>query len=494
MRKSRLKQSSYPRLRKASLVAVFAGMLLITVLMGLRFYLMLYYPGTPKTLGLFKNLLPYWGSFTQVILVLRSPMDLAASLLMPYMQSVNAWFPEMSAYALMAKLNSVADPATLEEQYPGKVEWLTLVAIPFWQAFLMMSHAFFWTGVETIIPTTMQLLDKKKAQPEKQAPPPQQQAPKSDNGPLFGLNLPKKEFVPPPAPQEAESRETVDPKILQRLSNSKNLSLNPPVNRPTPVREYTQADWEEYKQEEGDMMVRHMIRELQHENRTLQTQQQQLRSTFSQYFSPSVAQYLESNRGAFENIENQRHMVSVIFCDIRGFSKYSQSASDDDLVRFLGEYFEIASYFILHRYHGVINKLMGDGIMAYWGFPVPNDDHAYVATRAALDILKEVHFRNHTRPDSVPLNIGIGIATGEAIVGNIGSSDFKDFTLLGVPVNMAARLEEMNKQLNTSLLISQNTFQALKGRIPCQDFGEVDLRNWQGPERVYGPKIEKPSY
>jgi adenylate cyclase len=178
-----------------------------------------------------------------------------------------------------------------------------------------------------------------------------------------------------------------------------------------------------------------------------------------------------------------------MFCDIRGFSAYSQTAAPAEMVAFLDEYFSIASYVILHRFDGVINKLMGDGLLAYWGFPLPQEDHAYIATQAAIQILKEVDLRNRTTSHPMPLNVGIGIASGEAIVGNIGSADFKDFTLLGVPVNLASRLEEANKRLNTSLLISSATYAGLKGRLDCRDCGEVEIRGWQGNERIFAPRL-----
>jgi adenylate cyclase len=450
---------------------------------------MLYYPGTPQTMNLFKSLLPHWGRFTYVTNIIRAPLDAVSPWLQSHLPSdISPWLIEMPAAKLAATLNPNA-ALDFPALYPGTAELSTLLTIPFWTILMLSMYKSFWYLIDhrddlTEIGNPIASLAKSDTgKPSREAL----------------KNLSRKTGKAPTDPTPGQSTQappaghSADAKVLERLSQSKNLSLNLPGtsggNRPG-EKQYTQADWEKYKTKEGDMMVRHMIRGLQQENSRLQDQQANLRSTFSQYFSADVLQYLENNKGAFQNIENQKHLVSVLFCDIRGFSAYSQSSTSDELVRFLGEYFEIASYYILHKHHGVISKLMGDGLMAYWGFPIRNDDHAFVATQAALDILREVELRNTTRPESTPIQMGIGIATGEVVVGNIGSMDFKDFTLIGVPVNLASRLDEANKDLGSRLLISGNTYQALGGRIACRDLGEVALRNWQGVEHVYAPKVD----
>jgi class 3 adenylate cyclase len=483
-------RSPYRLLKVLSRVFLVEAIALISVVMGFRFYLMLYYPGTPQTMDLFKSLLPHWGQFTYITNIIRAPLDAIS----PWLQStlpphISPWLIGMPAAKLAATLNPNA-ALDFPALYPGTAELNTLLTIPFWTILFLTIHKSFWY-----------LVDHRDDLAEIQKPMASLAKPKPDSGKpsreaLKNLSRNKENSQANPSPGQSSQVPPTAPstneKVLERLSQSKNLSLNIPGaggNRPG-ERQYTQADWEKYKQQEGDMMVRHMIRGLQQENARLQDQQANLRSTFSQYFSADVLQYLENNKGAFQNIENQKHIVSVLFCDIRGFSAYSQSSTSDELVRFLGEYFEIASYYILHKHHGVISKLMGDGLMAYWGFPIRNDDHAFVATQAALDILREVNLRNTTRPDSKPIQMGIGIATGEVVVGNIGSMDFKDFTLIGVPVNLASRLDEANKDLGSSLLISGNTYRALGNRIACRDLGEISIRNWQGVEHVYAPKLD----
>jgi len=439
-------------------------MLLITFLLGLRFYLMLFFPGTVQTKSIFQMLAPHWELFSFAVLLLKLPLTAIFGLIWPHPP---AGFPEMQAAALMATLTH--KPLLLyKAAYPGQVEWLTLLAIPFWNAILLGGYIGLLFLKEAALDVVVQQSGELLA----------------DYRSRRRVNQLYEQRHQQQSSSQAAENSASTVKTQARLSQAKNLPANmPKIQRPS------QEEIDTYKKQEGDLMVRDMVSQLQRENSTLHAQQQHLKSTFSQYFSPQVLQYLESNKGAFQNIENEKHMISVLFCDIRGFSTYSQSAAADELVKFLGEYFDIASYYILHKYNGIVSKLMGDGLMAYWGFPLPNHDHAYIATMAAMDILRDVAERNRKHPGATPLQIGIGIATGEAIVGNIGSTDFKDFTLLGVPVNMAARLEEANKQLGTGLLISEATYKALQGRIQCRHFGGVNIRGWQNPEQVYGPII-----
>jgi|GEM_PF-2426528 len=458
-------------------------LVLITLLLGLRFYLMLYFPGTTQTLALFKMVSPHWEWLSQVVAILKCPLSVLSQILFPHVPA-KAGFPEIPMATFMAWMTH--QPAdTFKATYPGRIEWLTLMAIPFWNGLLATSYLAvqYLRGSDSLPLAWRQSREMVSDYIEKA----KQAQPKPSTTQRSQYTETKTETAPPPTFAPQSTGDAV--KTQARLSQTRNLHLN----MPDIPKRATLQDWEQYKHQEGELITKDMLRQLQRENSNLQAQQQQLKSTFSQYFSPQVLQYLESNKGTFQNVENERHTITVLFCDIRGFSAYSQTASPDELVKFLSEYFNIASYYILHKYNGIVSKLMGDGLMAYWGFPVPNPDHAFIATSAALDIMKEVAFRNHTNPDAPPLQIGIGIATGEAIVGNIGSSDFKDFTLIGPPVNMAARLEEANKQLNTSLLISDTTYVGLKGRLPCRDMGKVPIRGWQSPEQVYAPIIELPA-
>ncbi len=447
-------------------------MAFISVLLGLRFWLMLYFPGTPATSDLFKRIAPFWSCFSSLTFFLKSPMlSLTQWTLVHYPDVIPGWFPLMPAAELMAQLTN-QPVGLLKSEFPGQVDWLSLLAIGFWNLFLLFIYYGGWfilenSGYQQIAEEARKWTSRLVGQENAEQPTMTSQS------------------IILKSPKRGQRTEAHDPRTSERLAETKTA----PVQSGLVIKPVTTRDWEQYKAREGDLIVRDMVRQLQQENASLQAQQNQLRSTFSQYFSPQALQYLEQNKGSFLNVENEKHLISVLFCDIRGFSNYSLSASSADVVAYLEEYFGIASHYILQKHNGIVSKLMGDGLMAYWGFPAPNPDHAYTATQAALDILHEVELRNHTKPSEKPLKIGIAIATGEAIVGNIGSEDFKDFTLIGPSVNLAARLEEANKAQGTSLLISSETYNRLGGRIPCRNAGKIEIRGWQQPEQVYAPAL-----
>ncbi len=407
--------------------------------------------------------------FELIIIGITSPLSLVGGFLKPVFPiQLTQSFPQMPVASLMSLITH--QPAAHFASHTGVIDWRSLIAIPFWQLFLILAYQSFW-----YLRGNMSVTDFKKAIHETAV----------DHDYTAAYGHPKPVRASHEAHSEAMSgpSEPSDPKLKDRLIDSRNLSQKVPQ-----FNKLTRADWEKYKDQEGGLMVRDMIQQLRQENLNLLAQKTELKSTFSQYFSPNVLRYLEQNKNTYQDINNQEHAISVLFCDLRGFSNFTQNATNDEVVQYLSEYFEIASYCILHKYNGVISKLMGDGFMAYWGFPMANKDHAYVATLAAQTILKEVQFRNDLKPNEKPIKVGLGIATGNVIVGNIGSMDFKDFTLIGTPVNLAARLEEANKKLNTSLLISEATFEGVKDRIPCQHLGEHEIRGWQKREHIYAPE------
>jgi class 3 adenylate cyclase len=459
--------------------------LLITLLLAFRFSLMLYFPGTEKTAVLFRLLLPYWKTFGSLCLLLKSPVAMLVGLLpVSVTAGLKTNFPDMPASILIAHLTH-QPLAVVKPLYPGYAEWLTLMAIPFWNGLLLVIYQGCCylrenMNFSAVVQESRTFFADRRLASQG---PNRQKAGSSGEDWLSKVKVKPKNNAPNSANDEQEPEQPLDAHVQDRLILSKSQAAPPIIIRPTI------ADWKQYKQEQGDLMMNDMLRQLRQENANLHARQDNLRTTFSKYFSPKVLQYLESNRGTFESVNNEKHQMSVMFCDIRGFSTYSQSASADEVMSLLSEYFEITSHAILHKHNGVINKLMGDGLMAYWGFPVPTENHAYIATCAALDILRQIDYRNRSRSDQPPLNIGIGIATGDAIVGNIGSSDFKDFTLIGPVVNMTSRLEEANKTLNTRLLISQATYQGLKGNIPCRDCGKIEIRGWQERQQIYAPII-----
>jgi adenylate cyclase len=212
---------------------------------------------------------------------------------------------------------------------------------------------------------------------------------------------------------------------------------------------------------------------------------QQLRTAFGKYVSPAVMMNLEKNQGALR-LGGQRRELTLLFCDIRGFTSFSEAHEPEVVERFLIQYFSVMNNIIKNTYQGSINKLMGDAIMAYWGFPLEDQDQAFLAVSAAL-AMRDALEDWHKNPDNPALRIGVGINTGEVVIGNIGSEDFMDFTVIGDAVNLAARLESMNKEYGSTIIISESTYQKIKDRVDVRSLGTVTVRGKSQETAIYEP-------
>jgi class 3 adenylate cyclase/CHASE2 domain-containing sensor protein len=216
-----------------------------------------------------------------------------------------------------------------------------------------------------------------------------------------------------------------------------------------------------------------------------QRQRQQLRFAFGKYVSPSVMEMIERNPKAVR-LGGTRREMTFLFSDIRGFTTFSDRNPPEVVQNVLTNYFSRMNGIILHDYHGSINKLIGDAIMAYWGFPLEHEDHAFLAVCAAMAMRDELR-RWRDDPNNPPFHIGIGVNTGEAVIGNVGSEDFMDFTVIGDAVNVAARLEQLNKEYKAPVIISAATYHQVKDRIRTRYLGVVRLAGKDTDTEVYEP-------
>ncbi len=183
----------------------------------------------------------------------------------------------------------------------------------------------------------------------------------------------------------------------------------------------------------------------------------QLKGMFGQYVPPELVEEMSRNPQNFGFQGDSREMT-VLFSDIRGFTTISESLSAGDLKKLLNEFFTPMTRIIFNR-RGTIDKYVGDMIMAFWGAPLPDDQHAAHAIDAALDMLAEVEslkpkFRSLGLPE---INIGIGINTGVMNVGDMGSEFRRAYTVIGDAVNLASRLEGLTKFYGVSLIVGENT-------------------------------------
>lgn len=177
--------------------------------------------------------------------------------------------------------------------------------------------------------------------------------------------------------------------------------------------------------------------------------------------SEAVARALESS-GATLDLRGQQRDITVLFCDIRDFTPFSEQHAPHEVVRLLNAFFAVAVPAI-EAEGGTVNQYIGDAVMVIFGAPQPQPDHAARAVRAAVEIVRRVHGLGDRWKDlgAERFRIGIGVHTGKAVVGTVGSPGRLDYTAIGDTVNTAARIESANKELQSEALISQATFLAL---------------------------------
>ncbi len=216
-----------------------------------------------------------------------------------------------------------------------------------------------------------------------------------------------------------------------------------------------------------------------------QKQRQQMRYAFGKYVSPAVLQTIEKNPEKI-TLGGERREMTFLFTDIRGFTSFSDNNPPEVVQAFLSDYFSVMNGIILREYRGTINKLIGDAIMAYWGFPLENEDHAFLAVSAALAMRDALH-EWRSDPSRPQIDIGVGINTGDAVIGNVGSEDFMDFTVIGDAVNVASRLESANKEYKTNIIISAATYEKVKGRVKVRSLGMTEVRGKAGQMEIFEP-------
>jgi adenylate cyclase len=176
----------------------------------------------------------------------------------------------------------------------------------------------------------------------------------------------------------------------------------------------------------------------------------------------------------------------VLFSDIRGFTALSESMAPEALVKFINGYLSPMTRIVLEE-GGTLDKYIGDALMAFWGAPVPQEDHAFRACRTALRFLEELEqLRKTWRAEGLPeIEIGVGINSGTMVVGNMGSDLRFDYTVMGDAVNLASRLEGANKLFHTSVMVSEDTWKRIASRATGRRLGSLRLRGRSEPVRVW---------
>jgi adenylate cyclase len=228
-----------------------------------------------------------------------------------------------------------------------------------------------------------------------------------------------------------------------------------------------------------------------------------LRGAFAKYLNPKLVEQISEHPETLK-LGGEKRDVTVMFTDIAHFTSISEKLKPESLVALLNEYFEVMSEVIMEE-GGTLDKFEGDAIMAFFGAPVVQPDHALRAARTAIKMrlrlttLLEKWKKDPPLPGGEPkpqIDFRCGMNTGEVIVGNMGSSDRFDYTVMGDVVNLGSRLEGANKKYETSIMVSQKTAEIIKDAFEMRELDTIKVKGKTEPNKVYellAPKGELPA-
>ncbi|MFN8637396.1 MAG: adenylate/guanylate cyclase domain-containing protein [Chloroflexota bacterium] len=213
-------------------------------------------------------------------------------------------------------------------------------------------------------------------------------------------------------------------------------------------------------------------------------EQNRIVGMFGQHVSPAVVERLLS-----QDVElggEVRH-VCVMFLDIEGFTTFSESRRPEEVVEYLNSLFAVMIDSV-NDHHGIVNKFLGDGFMAVFGAPIADASDCQNAVRASLEIIQKIDAMSASG-EIAPTRIRIGLHAGEAVTGNVGSTARKEYTIIGDVVNLASRLEQLNKQFGSRLMVSETVVQRLDGQVElaatAKPHGEIQVKGREQPVQVY---------
>lgn len=217
-----------------------------------------------------------------------------------------------------------------------------------------------------------------------------------------------------------------------------------------------------------------------------------IQSAFGHYVAPTIVNELVRHPEKLSLLGEQK-VLTIFFSDIRGFTSLSEKMDAEELGRFMNEYLTAMSDIVMQQ-QGTVDKFIGDAVMAIWGAPQQDPKHAEHAVRAALQMLEVL---KRLQPDwqkkGFPeIDIGIGINTGPVSVGNFGTGQRFDYTVLGDHVNLASRLEGANKTYGTNIIISEFTREAIGELFFCRCIDLVRMKGKEHPVKIYQPLVEGP--
>ncbi|MFH1136538.1 MAG: adenylate/guanylate cyclase domain-containing protein [Pseudomonadota bacterium] len=220
---------------------------------------------------------------------------------------------------------------------------------------------------------------------------------------------------------------------------------------------------------------------------TEEREKKKIRGAFSYYVNPSVVTEMLKNPEMLK-LGGDKRIMTVLFSDIRGFTTISENMDPESLVHLLNQYLT-AMTSIVFKFDGLVDKYIGDAIMAVWGAPLSQPKHASLACRASLEMMHELENLRKTWALEDPglpfIDIGIGLNSGPMVVGNMGSDTRFDYTVMGDSVNLGSRLEGANKQYGTNIIIGEMTFEQVKEELICRELDAVAVKGKARPVRIF---------
>jgi adenylate cyclase len=216
-------------------------------------------------------------------------------------------------------------------------------------------------------------------------------------------------------------------------------------------------------------------------------QRRRITQIFNRFLDPRIVSELIDQGQTTASLSGQKREVTVLFSDIRGFTTLSEKQPPQAIVALLNRYFA-RQVDVIYRHQGTLDKYIGDGIMAFWGAPTDQPNHAARAVVAARDMVAALEaFRHELGPAGDGFDVGIGIHTGEAVVGFIGSPDHRqDYTVIGDTVNTASRIEGKTRG-RCRVLVSAATRRACGSEFEFRDRGRAKLKGKKKEVRLYEP-------
>lgn len=214
-------------------------------------------------------------------------------------------------------------------------------------------------------------------------------------------------------------------------------------------------------------------------------EKREMRNLFSKYVSKDVLENILRDPGKV-SLGGEEKEITVLFSDIRDFTAFSEKTTPKELVAVLNRYFNLMTGQILEN-KGVLDKYIGDALMAFWGAPLDDPAHAENALKAALGMAEKLKELNEELKEKgePEIHIGIGLYTGPAIVGNVGSDLRFDYTAIGDTVNIASRLEGLNKEYKTQIIMGESVKNEIKREYNFKFLGSVSVRGRKEPLKIY---------